>query len=107
MPGYWSQEAREAARQRIYQHQPWKRSTGPRSEEGKAIASKNAMTFTNQIQKGMWCYLPKHRVFARQKTAKGKKLVELYQRNNWLYGDRSFLVNGINQYGDRWLDKLI
>ena len=107
MPGYWSEEAREAARQHIHKHKPWIQSTGPRSEQGKAIASKNAMTFANQVRGGLWCYLPKHRVLARRDTVKGKELVELYQRNNWLYGDRSFLVNGINRYGDRWLDKLI
>ena len=107
MPGYWTTEAREAARQRILKHKPWVQSTGPKTEQGKTIASRNAMTFVNQVKEGMWCYLPKHKVFARQDTVKGKELVELYQRNHSFYGDRSFLINGINRYGDRWLDELI
>lgn len=107
MPGYWSEEAREAARQEFFSHKPWIQSTGLKIQQGKAIASKNAMTFANQVRGGLWCYLPKHQVLARRDTVKGKELVELYQRNNWLYGDRSFLVNAINRYGDRWLDKSI
>ena len=107
MPGYWTTEAREAARQRILKHKPWVQSTGPKTEQGKAIASRNAMTFANQVREGMWCYLPKHKVFARQDTLQGSKLIKVYTENNWFYGDRSFLVNGINRYGDRWLDELI
>lgn len=39
MPGYWTTEAREAARQRILKHKPWIQSTGPKTNRGKAIAN--------------------------------------------------------------------
>jgi len=107
MPGHWTAEAREAARQRILKNRPWTQSTGPQSEEGKAIASRNSMTFVNQVKAGLWCYLPKHRVFARVDVARGKELIKFYQYHNWIYGDPAFLINGLNQRGDRWLDKLI
>ncbi len=94
MPGYWNEEAREAARRRIYQNKPWTNSTGARTEKGKAIASRNSTSFVNQVKQGLWVYLPKHKVFARQDTSKGAKLVQIYQENKWLYGGR-------------WLDKLI
>ena len=92
MSGYWSQEAREAARQRILKHKLWERATGPQTEQGKAIASKNSTNFVNQIKQGLWVYLPNHKVFVRTDIPKGAKLLRLYQENNWLYGDRSFLV---------------
>ena len=34
MPRHWSEEAKEAARQRIYQNKPWIKSTDPKSEQG-------------------------------------------------------------------------
>ena len=54
MTGHWTLEAREAARQRILKNKPWIQSTGPQSEQGKAIASMNSTSFINQIKKG-WC----------------------------------------------------
>lgn len=107
MAGYWSEEAREAARQRIYQNKPWNKSTGAKTEEGKAITSRNSIYFINQVKQGLWVYLPKHKVLARKDTSQGAKLLQIYQNNNWLYGDMAFLINGIEQYGDRWLEKLI
>lgn len=38
----WTEEKRQAARNRIYQHQPWLKSTGAKTPEGKAISSQNA-----------------------------------------------------------------
>jgi hypothetical protein len=38
----WTPEAREKQRQLIKQWQPWERSTGPRTEQGKEISSQNA-----------------------------------------------------------------
>jgi hypothetical protein len=38
----WSFAQREAARQRALSCQPWKHSTGPRSQRGKIISSRNA-----------------------------------------------------------------
>ena len=72
-----------------------------------AIASKNSTSFINQVRQGLWVYLPKHKAFARKDTSKGAKLVQIYQENNWLSGRTAFLIEGIEQHGDRWLDKLI
>ena len=38
----WSPEARERMRLLILERRPWEKSTGPRSVEGKAKASRNA-----------------------------------------------------------------
>lgn len=38
----WTPEAREKQRQLIKQWQPWERSTGPRTEQGKEVSSQNA-----------------------------------------------------------------
>lgn len=107
MPGYWSDEAREAARQRIFHNQPWIHSTGPQSEPGKQTASRNSTSFVNQIKKGLWAYLPRHKVFVRKDTLEGAKLLQVYEENNWLYGDTAFLINRLNQFDPRWLDRLI
>ena len=107
MPGYWSEESRAAARQRIFQNKPWIKSTGAKTKEGKAVAARNSTSFINQVREGLWIYFPKHRVLARHDTAIGAKFLQIYQENNWLYGDSIFLNNGINQYGDRWLERLI
>jgi hypothetical protein len=39
--GPWTEEARERVRQAILKHQPWLRSTGPRTREGKARSAAN------------------------------------------------------------------
>lgn len=42
MANGWSLERRQRQAQRIAQWQPWKKSTGPRTAQGKRIASRNA-----------------------------------------------------------------
>ena len=39
----WTEEKRQAERDRINQTQPWLKSTGAKTPEGKAICSKNAL----------------------------------------------------------------
>lgn len=39
----WSEDARQRARERCLANQPWLRSTGPRTLEGKAVVSLNAL----------------------------------------------------------------
>jgi hypothetical protein len=39
----WSDEDRQRQRDRCLERQPWKHATGPRTDEGKAIASLNGM----------------------------------------------------------------
>ncbi|GHD56989.1 hypothetical protein [Jeongeupia chitinilytica] len=43
MPRQWTQAQREQQRLRIMQQQPWLSSTGPRTEQGKARSSLNAI----------------------------------------------------------------
>jgi hypothetical protein len=38
----WTEEERKRQAERVRQWRPWEQSTGPKTEEGKAIASKNA-----------------------------------------------------------------
>lgn len=38
----WTLERREAQRAAVTRWRPWERSTGPRTAEGKAVASRNA-----------------------------------------------------------------
>ena len=40
----WTLERRQRQAELIRQWQPWKQSTGPRTPEGKAAASRNAFT---------------------------------------------------------------
>lgn len=42
MANGWTPERRARQAELIRQWQPWKNSTGPTSEEGKAVASRNA-----------------------------------------------------------------
>ena len=39
----WSEERRKKQAEAIRKHKPWEKSTGPRSDRGKAIASRNAL----------------------------------------------------------------
>ena len=39
----WTAEQKAAARGRIYKTKPWQHATGPRTAEGKAKASRNAV----------------------------------------------------------------
>jgi len=41
----WTPERKERQRVAIQQWKPWEKSTGPRSDEGKATSSRNAMKF--------------------------------------------------------------
>lgn len=42
MARHWTPEERQRQAQLIRQWQPWSKSTGPRTNEGKAASSKNA-----------------------------------------------------------------
>jgi hypothetical protein len=42
MPSEWSLERRRRQSQLIYEWKPWQRSTGPRTQRGKAQVSRNA-----------------------------------------------------------------
>ena len=43
MAGDWTPERREKAKINAYRHQPWNKSTGPKTAKGKERSSKNAM----------------------------------------------------------------
>ena len=62
----WTELARQEQAKKIQQWQPWLKSTGPRSEQGKAIASKNRCPSD---------YFFFHGIEIWQDTKKGKKLV--------------------------------
>ena len=42
MPKQWSQQKRNAQQKHIQKHQPWQKSTGPISDNGKRKSSRNA-----------------------------------------------------------------
>ena len=42
MQKQWSQQKRSSQREHIMIHQPWKKSTGPTSDDGKQQSSRNA-----------------------------------------------------------------
>ena len=46
----WTPEQRQRQREAIQRWQPWNQSTGPRSPEGKAAASRNAFTGGDMAQ---------------------------------------------------------
>ena len=46
----WTLERRQRQAELIRQWQPWKQSTGPRTPEGKAAASRNAFTGGDMAQ---------------------------------------------------------
>lgn len=83
----WTEEARLRQSQRIREWQPWEKSTGPATPEGKAIASKNRCPSD---------YFFFHGIEIRQDTRKGKKLVgELIkalalQRMNLISGEECY-----------------
>jgi hypothetical protein len=62
----WTAEARAKQSERIRQWAPWRNSTGPVTEQGKAIASKN------RNPDSFFCF---HNFEIRSDTKKGKKLV--------------------------------
>lgn len=62
----WSDEARKRQSELIRSWQPWQKSTGPKTEGGKAIASRNRCPSE---------YFFFHGIEIRSDTKKGKKLV--------------------------------
>jgi hypothetical protein len=62
----WTSESRAEQAQKIRQWAPWKKSTGPLTQEGKAIASKNRCPSE---------YFFFHGIEIRSDTRKGRKLV--------------------------------
>ncbi len=62
----WTEQSRKRQSELIRSWQPWQKSTGPLSAEGKAIASKNRCPSD---------YFFFHGLEIRQDTKKGKKLV--------------------------------
>ena len=63
----WTLEARAKQAQRIREWQPWTRSTGPRSEQGKAVSSRNRLPSD---------FFPFNGALIRCDTRAGKKLIE-------------------------------
>ena len=43
MSNGWTEERRRKQAERIRLHKPWEKSTGPRSDKGKAASSRNAL----------------------------------------------------------------
>jgi len=39
----WNDEAKQKAREEIYKHKPWQKSTGAKTKEGKEISKMNAL----------------------------------------------------------------
>lgn len=62
----WSDEARKRQSELIRSWKPWQKSTGPTTEQGKLIASRNRCPSD---------YFFFHGIEIRQDTKKGKKLV--------------------------------
>ena len=50
MANHWTPERRAKQAEAIHAWQPWKRATGPRSNEGKAKASRNAYAGAMRLQ---------------------------------------------------------
>lgn len=63
----WTEEARKRQSELIRGWQPWQKSTGPATPQGKAIASRNRCPSD---------YFFFHGIEIRQDTKKGKKLVD-------------------------------
>jgi hypothetical protein len=83
----WTPESRLKQAQKIRQWQPWQKSTGPTTLEGKAIASKNRCPSD---------YFFFHGLEIRQDTKKGEKLV--YQLMQTLALQRLNLISGEECY---------
>ncbi len=83
----WTLEARAKQSQRIREWAPWRNSTGPVTEQGKAIASKNRCPSD---------YFFFHGLEIRQDTKKGEKLV--YQLMQTLALQRLNLISGEECY---------
>lgn len=63
----WSDEARKRQSELIRSWKPWTRSTGPRTEEGKFVASRNRLPSD---------FFPFNGALIRCDTRGGKKLIE-------------------------------
>jgi hypothetical protein len=83
----WTEEARKRQSELIRSWQPWQKSTGPTTQQGKVIASKNR-------NPDNFFYF--HGIEIRQDTKKGKKLV--YQLMQTLALQRLNLISGEECY---------
>lgn len=50
MAGAWTEERRQKARERILKNKPWKKSTGPRTADGKRASALNALKHGNRSE---------------------------------------------------------
>lgn len=64
----WTPEARAKQSQRIREWQPWEKSTGPVTEEGKVVSSRNRAPSD---------FFPFNGALIRSDTRAGKRLIEL------------------------------
>lgn len=79
----WTLEARAKQAQRIREWKPWQKSTGPVTEEGKAIASRNRCPSD---------YFFFHGIEIRSDTKKGKQI--FYELTKTLALERLNLISG-------------
>ncbi|PTQ87206.1 hypothetical protein [Agitococcus lubricus] len=87
----WTEEQRKAQAEKIRQHKIWLKSTGPTSEQGKAIVSQNAFKTGEHTA---------DKVAERKRKAANKR--PLYKGGMILdtYGDKRFRWNrSINYFG--------
>jgi|GEM_PF-3691654 len=77
----WTDEQRQAQAEKIRQHQIWLKSTGPTSEQGKAVVSQNALKTGNYTA---------DKVKERKRKAANKR--PLFEGGTVLetYGDKRF-----------------